>query len=675
MQHVSPSGNCQSMPTNSPLNPPERVRAPVRTAIGCILFAALFCLFAKAEPTAHRTWQVGVVIDPPYVQVAPHGGLTGASVELLNQLAVQSGHAADFVLFDSIEARDAAARTGRIDIAPLLPQTAKDLHTWRFSEPVLRVPVKLVAHPGFPVGSLDELFGQRVAVRTDSPQARFLAENYPALPQTGTTTEKLALDAVSTGRADVALIDQPRARALLGRGDYVDLDVIGDAGYTQALRIASRADDPALGEALDAAIGRFPNERLADLQRRWLSVITPPFWRTLLFWREMTLLASTLALAAAGAWLWQRHLGRGARQALDAASAERTRRAEDLNALRLTQASLDRSTVGVIWLHWDGRIRYLNQAAATLYGYSTMAMLGQRFSIVDPSLVDRHRWLAHWQQSDQPGGLVYETHHQRADGSPLDVELRLSRLRFEDSDSLIALVSDITERQEARGALLMREASLRELAAHLETVREEEKARLAREVHDELGQVLTGVKLETASCELAFGDREPALRERLATIKQLLDQTFPLVRNLAAGLRPPVLDTGLAAALDWLAHEFEKRYRLPCAFTRSAHLPSLPEKISLALFRIAQEALTNVARHAHAESVRLDLSVIDNTLFLSIEDDGQGFEAATLGGGTFGLLGMRERAWSIGADLAVDTQPGEGCEITVRLVLQTKETT
>ena len=650
---------------------PPRLTLPLRAhAVWRVCAAGLIGLAALADPLPHHTWQVGVVIDPPYVQVAPHGGLTGASVELMNQLAVQSGHAAEFVLFDSVEARDAAARKGQIDMAPLQPQMPKDLRVWHFSEPVLRVPVKLVAHPGFPVGSLDELFGQHVAVRADSPQARFLAENYPALPQTGTATERQALDAVSAGQADVALIDQPRARALLGRGDYVDLDVIGDAGYTQALRIASRADDVALGNALDAAIGRLPNERLADLQRRWLNVITPPFWRTLLFWKEMTLLAALLAAATSLAWLWQRHLGLGTQQALDAVKTERARRAEDLNALRLTQASLDRSTVGVIWLHWDGRIRYLNQAAAALYGYTPMAMLGQRFSMVDPALADRHRWLAHWQQSDQPGGLVYETRHQRADGSPLAVELRLSRLRFEDSDSLIALVSDIAERQEAREALLMREASLRELAAHLETVREEEKARLAREVHDELGQVLTGVKLETASCELAYADREPGLRERLATIKQLVDQTFPLVRNLAAGLRPPVLDTGLAAALDWLTHDFEKRYRIPAALTRSTVLPNLPEKSALALFRIAQEALTNVARHARAESVRLDLSMIDDTLFLSVEDDGQGFDAASRGSGTFGLLGMRERAWSIGADLAVDTRPGEGCEITVRLPLQ-----
>ncbi|MWV11257.1 PAS domain S-box protein [Pseudomonas sp. R-28-1W-6] len=236
------------------------------------------------------------------------------------------------------------------------------------------------------------------------------------------------------------------------------------------------------------------------------------------------------------------------------------------------------------------------------------------------------------------------------------------------------MVWDISENKQIELQLAESRAQLRDLSAHLESVREEEKARIAREVHDELGQVLTVLKLETSMCELAYGELDAGLRERLDSMKKLIANLFQLVRDVATALRPPILDAGIASAIEWQARRFEARSQIPCLVeVPEQQLPALSDAKAIGLFRVLQEALTNVLRHAQAHTVAVRLSVEGGQLCLSVSDDGQGFDPQAPRTQSFGLVGMRERVLMLGGTLHIDSQPGEGTTLSVRVALDDQE--
>jgi signal transduction histidine kinase len=231
---------------------------------------------------------------------------------------------------------------------------------------------------------------------------------------------------------------------------------------------------------------------------------------------------------------------------------------------------------------------------------------------------------------------------------------------------LVVYLQDVTERRRALAELASSKEQLRELSAHLESVREEEKGRIAREVHDELGQMLTVLKLETSMCELAYGQLDPGLQQRLDSMKKLIAQLFQLVRDVATALRPPILDAGIASAIEWQARRFEARTQIACLVQVPEQVPKLSDGKAIGLFRILQEALTNVMRHAQAHTVEITLSLDEFSLAMSISDDGIGFIPA-LPSGSFGLVGMRERVLMLGGSLQLVSAPGEGTSLTVRV--------
>ena len=260
-------------------------------------------------------------------------------------------------------------------------------------------------------------------------------------------------------------------------------------------------------------------------------------------------------------------------------------------------------------------------------------------------------------------------------GEPRWVDIKATARRLDDGRlAWDGVVWDISENKQIELELAQSRAQLRELSAHLESVREEEKARIAREVHDELGQVLTVLKLETSMCELGYGELDPGLSERLGNMKKLIAQLFQLVRDVASALRPPILDAGIGSALEWQARRFETRTGIPCLVEVPENPPRLGDAKAIGLFRILQEALTNVMRHAQAHTVELALRVEGDELCLSISDDGRGFDtAAAWGGSSFGLVGMRERVLMLGGELEIDSQPGEGSSLRVRVPLDAGE--
>ena len=233
---------------------------------------------------------------------------------------------------------------------------------------------------------------------------------------------------------------------------------------------------------------------------------------------------------------------------------------------------------------------------------------------------------------------------------------------------------EIAERRRVEEHLRASEENLRALAAHLQHVREEEWSRIAREIHDELGQVLTGLKMDLKWIADALDPGQDALEERAKAMSARIDDAVRSVRRIATRLRPEALDElGLLAAIEWQASDFQRRTGVRCVARFADAMPELDGERSVAAFRILQELLTNVARHANATRVDVAVGVEDGGLVLTIEDDGRGIDQEAVSSrGSLGLLGMRERALQFGGTVEIAGAQGRGTRARVFIPLPVK---
>ncbi|AZF44735.1 putative two-component sensor, near polyamine transporter [Pseudomonas sp. R1-43-08] len=654
--------------------------------IGC-LWVALMANAAPAPATPQaqlnaqqREWlalhpqlRVGLVLQAPYAQYDRRlQRLSGANVELMQWLAKALGIELTWRNFPDLEQLEAAVRDGEVDIAPGLQQTPAGLRLWLFSDPYMRVPQHIVGiREGGGAVELEKLDAHsRIAVRMPSAVADYLRSTYPNLNLQGVPMERQALQLLVSQQARYAVVDEAQLSRLAGEAEFAGLAVVGDIGLPQLLRVATRHEWPELASIMQSALRAIPARDLDQLHNRWLQPQYPRFSESMGLWKNLSVLLGLLLLASLAAVLWQRRQQRSLEHALLAAREESAARAAGAEALRLTQFSIDQSTVGILWVNWDSHVRYANRAAESMLGYGPGALIERPLIDLDPAL-SMDRWLNLWKRAraSEDGAQTFATDCLRADGSILPADVSLSFLRFAEGEYLVVYLTDVTERRRYVAALLQSEAQLRELSAHLETVREEEKARIAREVHDELGQMLTVLKLETSMCELAYAQLDPGLNERLNSMKRLIAQLFQLVRDVATALRPPILDAGIASAIEWQARRFEARTQIPCLVKVPENVPVLSDAKAIGLFRILQEALTNVMRHAQAHTVELTLEMDGPDLRLTISDDGIGFVQAQGRPVSFGLVGMRERVLIMGGQLSLVSELGEGTTLSVTVPL------
>jgi signal transduction histidine kinase len=234
---------------------------------------------------------------------------------------------------------------------------------------------------------------------------------------------------------------------------------------------------------------------------------------------------------------------------------------------------------------------------------------------------------------------------------------------------LVGVIVDVTPLMVAQLALEISRKELRQLAIYRENEREQEYRRLAREFHDELGQLLTSARMQLQWLDERLAD-DPATHASLSSIEAMIGEAYLSVKSIATELRPPALNLGLPAAIEWQA----ARVLIPAGLQFTASLTpiaeSLPDDMATSLFRIVQEAFTNVLRYAGARSVHVSLRQADGQLNLSVADDGSGFDPADVAPGEhFGLVGMRERVTALHGTLDIDSAPGEGTRINVQLPL------
>jgi signal transduction histidine kinase len=213
------------------------------------------------------------------------------------------------------------------------------------------------------------------------------------------------------------------------------------------------------------------------------------------------------------------------------------------------------------------------------------------------------------------------------------------------------------------------EGEVRELTAHLEQVKESERAGVAREIHDDIGAIFFGLKLDLAWLRKRMAE-DPALNERLDSVDAQLESGIQASQRIVHLLRPPILDYGVVAAIEWLARDFAKRTGLPCKFTSNVDELALAQEHGTAVFRVMQESLTNILRHAGASAVRVKFAAGEGGVRLTVKDNGRGIERGALGKRTsFGVRGMRERALELGGSFELEAAEGGGTRLVLSLPL------
>lgn len=316
----------------------------------------------------------------------------------------------------------------------------------------------------------------------------------------------------------------------------------------------------------------------------------------------------------------------------------------------------------------EGRFIEVNDAYVRYSGYSREELLTMR--IPDVEAQERpEETAAHIATIKELGYGRFESLHRKKDGSVWPVEIATTFLPTA-GGRFFVFVADLTERKRIERELLASQEQLRQLAIYDDHMWEEERKRIAREVHDELGQLLTALKMNASLLQMQY-DRIPGVFETTEKMLALIESTIKVARQVTSNLRPPALDAGLAGALEWLADDFAGRSRARCRVDCRLPERSFGEALETTVFRIAQEALTNVARHSGADVVSISLAVSGDNLALEIADDGIGFdpEAIAHARGSFGLLGMRERVAALHGKLSIVSGPGTGTRISIELPL------
>ena len=325
-----------------------------------------------------------------------------------------------------------------------------------------------------------------------------------------------------------------------------------------------------------------------------------------------------------------------------------------------------------MWITDHDRIVFANRAAHRLFGVDAGGQLiGQSVHTLIRS--DGQEALRSYMAEalrGAPQAPVMLGSIVRPDGQQREVEIASTALPDHGGTVLQMVITDVTQRQRQQREDARHRLELRQLSASVVEAREEERRRIARELHDELGQRLTALKMALAGLRperLASADRE-----RVDGMFEMIDDTVSAVRRIAADLRPLMLDDlGLNAAIEALAREAARRLDIEVTVRLAENDPPLPAGAAIAVYRMVQEALTNVGRHARATDVRIALLHQGDEAVLTVHDNGTGFPAdASPAEGRFGLLGIRERALMLGGRLEIDNPPGGGARITVRLPLE-----
>lgn len=333
----------------------------------------------------------------------------------------------------------------------------------------------------------------------------------------------------------------------------------------------------------------------------------------------------------------------------------------------------DFAPVGYLTLDRNGCIQEINLSGAAMLGCERGKVIGK--PLILWVWADLHSaFHQHLSRVFQTGERVVDELMLRCDSGPSHhismVSIAITDGHEAGQACRTALV-DITPLKKKEAELTQSRQQLRNLSAHFDRVREDERRRMAREIHDELGQKLTTLRFEVAMLGADLDPPQPALSHTAASLLRHIDDTIESVRAIASDLRPAVLDLGLAAAIEWQAQEFHRRTGIACDLDISDEEIPLDNERATAVFRIVQESLTNIVRHANASKIQLSLDKSGDSLQIQITDNGIGMSAEALKKSrSFGIAGMRERVRLLGGEMNISGSPGRGTKLKIAIPLK-----
>lgn len=362
----------------------------------------------------------------------------------------------------------------------------------------------------------------------------------------------------------------------------------------------------------------------------------------------------------------QTHRGRLLMAVVRDVSERKSREDQSQEAARYARSLIEVSPDPLVMIDTYGKITDVNVAAERITGLTREQLLG---SDAASKFDDPERLYQGFQQVMAKGQVFdYPMTIKHVSGRLTEVMCNANAYQNQQGEviGVFASARDMTESRRIQQEILTSRQRVRELAAQSESVREEEKKHIAREVHDELGQVLTALRMDLSLLGMQSGSQDPALMEKVRGMKGLVDRAIQGVRNVASNLRPAALDMGLVPAITWLCGEFSKHTGVPCEFQADQASMDMDETWSVVIFRIVQESLTNITRYAQADRVNVTMERRDRSLWLEVRDNGRGFAPAEVAKKkSYGLLGMRERAIVLGGRVKIVSAPGQGTLVDV----------
>jgi PAS domain S-box-containing protein len=332
--------------------------------------------------------------------------------------------------------------------------------------------------------------------------------------------------------------------------------------------------------------------------------------------------------------------------------------------------TLTENSLTGIFIHQNGKFVFVNERFAKIHGYKPEELIGKKHLIlIHPDDREIMKEVASKRLKGKSVPQRYESRRVRKDGKIIWCEMMVNRIKYRGTPAIMGNIVNITKRKLADEAIKKSEEQLRNLTSYLQRMTEIERTNIAREIHDELGQTLTVLKIEMSWLKKKLpGDQESKI-ERIEGMLKLVDRTIKTVKKISSNLRPGLLDDlGLAAAIEWQAEEFERRTGIQCIKKISPKEIFIDRDRDTALFRIFQETLTNVARHAKATRVNVRVREHNAFIELRVQDNGRGITTEELTDpGSLGLIGIQERAKIFGGDSTFKGLPGEGTTVTVRI--------
>ena len=384
--------------------------------------------------------------------------------------------------------------------------------------------------------------------------------------------------------------------------------------------------------------------------------------------RAISSIAGVTAIFAAGGTAWLRFAVRR----------------EVNHALLATEARLgsivDTAMDAIITMDEAHNIVLFNVAAEKVFGRPRQSVIGEKLEILLPQ---RYR-AAHHRHVHQFGTTGVSNRRMgdqmvlmglRANGEEFPLDASISQHGDPGHKLFTVILRDISLRLQNEQDLRQSREEIRELASASQTAREQERSRVARELHDEIGGALTALKMDTSWISERLPQDETVLGEKLSNMRKMLDNTVAATRRIASDLRPMMLDDlGLAPATEWLVHDFERRTGIVCELAIALPEIDIPGETATSVFRILQESLTNITKHAHATHAEITLDTEDGSLVLTIIDNGRGFDASgPRAPQSYGLIGMRERVTLLGGRIRVQSAPGDGTIVEARIPLAQPE--